>query len=150
MKSISQNNFQYFLMIVLKGRGFRAFYSSSSTACDVQNTVDSGTIHSPNYPASYDSSDDCQYTIQVTGLHDIELKFEDFSMPSSENCTQSYLAIYDGTSSSDPLIVRHCGSALPSPNIFRSTSNNVYMRMKADGRSVAKGIYLLIIHFNLH
>ena len=36
-------------------------------------------------------------------------------------------------------IVLHCGQDVPMPNVFYSTSNQMYVRMKADGSVTSKG-----------
>lgn len=81
----------------------------------------------------------------MSGLHDIQLTFEDFEMPSSVNCTESYLSIFDGPTQEDPLLIKHCGNGIPLNNTVRSTGNKVYMRMKANGRSVGKGMKLFVL-----
>ncbi|XP_054159895.1 LOW QUALITY PROTEIN: cubilin-like [Oppia nitens] len=123
----------------VSGRGFMASFQVMAASCSAIYNTETGTITSPKFPLNYDSNDDCEYTIDIKGLHDIELKFEEFGIPLSVNCTDSYLAIYDGSSSGDPLIIKHCGTSLPAVNPIRSTSNKVYMRMKANGFSVGKG-----------
>jgi hypothetical protein len=122
------------------GKGFRASFTVGGGSCSGAFTTETGTITSPKYPSSYDSNDDCTYSIEVTGLHDIQLTFEDFGMPSSLNCTEGYLAIFDGPTQEDPLLIRHCGNNIPTQNPIRSTSNKVYMRMKANGVSNGKGL----------
>jgi hypothetical protein len=34
---------------------------------------------------------------------------------------------------------QHCGQNVPTPNLFTSTGNQMYVRMKADGSVAAKG-----------
>ena len=55
------------------------------------------------------------------------------------NFSYDYVALYDGTSESAPLIIQHCGQNLPVPNIFYSTGNKMFIRMKADGSVTSKG-----------
>lgn len=122
-----------------EGKGFRATFSTNGVSCSGFYSTETGTITSPNFPSAYDSRDDCEYQISVSGLHDIQITLEEFEMPFSTNCSDSYLAIHDGQSADDPLLLRHCGPNLPTPNILRSTGSKVYMRMKANGNSVGKG-----------
>ena len=37
------------------------------------------------------------------------------------------------------MIIHHCGQDVPNPNLFYSTSNQMYVRMKADGSITSKG-----------
>ena len=121
----------------INGRGFRGTYTLVNYGCSQTVNAESGTITSPNYPSLYDSKDDCEYFISVNGLHNIELTFNALDIPLNINCNESYISIYDGYSSSSPLLARKCGLQVPSP--IRTTSNQVYLRFKANGKSVGKG-----------
>ncbi|CAG2107294.1 unnamed protein product, partial [Medioppia subpectinata] len=125
------------------GRGFTAMFRVKSGSCSGRYTTETATITSPNFPnAPFDALDDCEFVVEVNGLHDIELTVEDLDIPSDVNCTQSYLAIYDGLSTEDPTIARICGTGVPATNIYRSTGNKVYIRMKANGQRTGKGFKL--------
>ena len=50
-----------------------------------------------------------------------------------------YVALYDGPNDTSPLITRNCGQTKPDPNIFVSTGNQMYVRLKADGTVAGKG-----------
>ena len=99
----------------------------------------SGSIHSPNYPNPYDSNDDCAWILEVDPNHRIEFTFIDFDVEPHSNCSYDYVALYDGPSEQDPLILLHCGQNVPTPNTLYSTSNKMYVRMKADGSITSKG-----------
>ena len=43
----------------------------------------------------------------------IKVKFLSFDVESSANCTRDYLEVYDGSSSSDPVIGTYCGNTIP-------------------------------------
>ena len=43
------------------------------------------------------------------------------------------------TANRDMITFQHCGQNVPSPNMFTSTGNQMYVRMKADGSVAAKG-----------
>ncbi len=103
-------------------------------------TAQTGVIHSPNYPNMYDNHDDCAWLIEVDRNHVVQFSFEDFDVEPHSNCSWDYVALYDGANESSPLIIQHCGSDVPRPvNVFRSTGNQMYVRMKADGSVPAKG-----------
>ena len=99
----------------------------------------SGSIHSPNYPNPYDSNDDCAWILEVDPNHRIEFTFIDFDVEPHSNCSYDYVALYDGPTEQDPLILLHCGQNVPTPNTLYSTSNKMYVRMKADGSITSKG-----------
>ena len=102
-------------------------------------TAPQGSIHSPNYPNPYDSNDDCSWTIEVDTHHRVQFTFVDFDVEPHQNCSYDYVALYDGSAESDPLIIQHCGQTVPSPNVFYTTGNKLYIRMKADGSVTSKG-----------
>lgn len=123
----------------IRGKGFTARYTTNPHGCGGRMTAPSGSIHSPNYPNAYDSNDDCSWIIQVDPNHRVQFNFIDFDVEPHSNCSYDYVALYDGESEESPLIIQHCGQSVPSPNIFTSTSNSLYVRMKADGSVTSKG-----------
>ncbi|XP_075408563.1 cubilin [Tenrec ecaudatus] len=97
-----------------------------------------GIIRSPAYShADYPNHMYCLYTIIVEENKLIQLKFSDFAVVPSASCSQDYLAIYDGSNSSDPLLGKFCGSRLP-PNV-RSTNNTLLLVFKTDSSQTARG-----------
>ena len=102
-------------------------------------TAPFGVITSPNYPNMYDSHDDCGWLIEVDPNHVVLLQYEDFDVEPHSNCSYDYVALYDGANASAPLISLDCGAGVPQPNMFRSTGNAMFVRMKADGSVPAKG-----------
>ena len=64
------------------------------------------------------------------------MTFEDFDVEPHSNCSYDYVAMYDGTVNTDtPLLLMHCGRDL----MIKSTSNQMYVRLKADGTVASKG-----------
>jgi len=55
----------------------------------------------------------------------------------SASCSEDYLAVYDGSNISDPLLGQFCGSNLP-PNI-RSSNNSMFLVFKTDSIQTARG-----------
>lgn len=102
-------------------------------------TVNEGVITSPNYPDMYDNHDDCSWLIQVDPNHRIEFEFTDFAVEPHSNCSYDYVAIYNGDTEAAPNLLTHCGRNLPPINPVYSTANKMFIRLKADGSSTAKG-----------
>ena len=107
--------------------------------CGGRMVAASGVITSPNYPNMYDDSDDCAWLLEVDENHVVSFTFEDFDVEPHSNCSYDYVALYDGANTSSPLIIQHCGAVLPVPNLFVSTGNQMYVRLKADGSVPTKG-----------
>lgn len=123
----------------IRGKGFLARFATLPQGCGGRHTSPVGVIHSPNYPQNYDHETDCGWLIEVPGNHVVKLTFVDFDVEPFTNCTFDYVALYDGPSLNDPEIARFCGNTLPDPPIVRSSSNKMFVRLKADGSVAARG-----------
>ncbi|XP_073985355.1 cubilin-like isoform X1 [Rhodnius prolixus] len=121
------------------GRGFRAYYILTDSKCGGKFVSTHGRIHSSNYPQNYGAFDDCSFLISVDSTMRIVLNFTDFDIFSiSENdCDSSYVAVYDGDSLDAPELGKFCGNR--NPKAIQSSSNQLFVRHKADGENVAKG-----------
>ncbi|KAF0296268.1 Cubilin [Amphibalanus amphitrite] len=125
------------------GTGFHARYRRRRNGCGGRFTAMSGSIHSPNYPQVYDDHADCVWRIRVKPHHNIKLTFEDFDVEPHNNCSYDHVEnvsqVRDGYSRRSPLLLQHCGNEVPQPPTIVSTSNWMYIRLKADGSRTAKG-----------
>ncbi|KAL1132415.1 hypothetical protein AAG570_010370 [Ranatra chinensis] len=119
------------------GKGFIASFITVDSRCGGTFVAESGSIHSINYPQNYDLRVDCMYFIKVEKDRRVNLTFEDFDIVNSENCSSSYVKVYDGNSLDSPLLLTHCGNKLP--NSVVSSNNEMLLRMKSDGFYAAKG-----------
>ena len=90
----------------------------------------SGTIYSTRSSA-YSSNMDCRWNLTSNTV--IELLFYYFTTQSSAD----YVSVYDGDSTSAPLIGRFSGSSLPAP--ITSSSTKLYVRFTSDGSSEYSG-----------
>ncbi|XP_037366570.1 cubilin isoform X2 [Talpa occidentalis] len=116
--------------------GFKLSYRI--TPCGGMFNFTSGVIRSPAYSYSdYPNNMFCLYTITVWANRVIQLKFSDFDVVPSTSCSNDYLAIYDGSNMSDPLLGRFCGSKR-FPNI-KSSNNSVLLVFKTDSFQTARG-----------
>ncbi|XP_008565950.1 PREDICTED: cubilin [Galeopterus variegatus] len=116
--------------------GFKFSYRIIS--CGGVFNFSSGFIRSPAYSyTDYPNDMHCLYNITVRDNRVIQLKFNDFDVVPSAFCSNDYLAIYDGSNISDPLLGKFCGSKLP-PN-FKSTSNSMLLVFKTDSFQTARG-----------
>ncbi|KAH3692443.1 hypothetical protein DPMN_194284 [Dreissena polymorpha] len=121
------------------GNGFNASYKANTGGCGGNHSMKSGSIVSKNYPGPYPPNTDCEWLITVEDRHVVELTFADFDVETAENCTFDYVAVYDGTSTAAPELLRHCGNSLPLPSKYRSHGNSMYIRMRTDGTISHRG-----------
>lgn len=133
----------------IPGKGFQASFTTLPQGCGGYQKSPVGSIHSPNYPQQYDHDADCGWLIEVPDNHVVKLTFTDFDVEPFTNCTFDYVAVYDGPSLDDPEIGRFCGNTVPDPPVIRSTSNKMFVRLKADGSVSARGFvanYALVLN----
>ena len=90
----------------------------------------SGTIYSTR-TSTYSSNMDCRWNLTSNAV--IELLFYFFATESSAD----YVSVYDGDSTSAPLIGQFSGSSLPAP--ITSSSTKLYVRFTSDGSSQYRG-----------
>ncbi|XP_060048215.1 cubilin [Erinaceus europaeus] len=116
--------------------GFKIFYRK--TSCGGVFNFSMGVLKSPAYSYSnYPNDMYCLYNITVRQDRVIQLKFSDFDVAPSALCSQDYLAIYDGSNISSPLLGKFCGSMLPST--IKSSKNNLLVVFKTDSFQTARG-----------
>ncbi|KAF8777573.1 Cubilin like protein [Argiope bruennichi] len=118
-------------------RGFKATIKKTAGGCGGLYTTPEGTIMTPNFPETYNANDECDWLIEVDKSHRVILDFYDFGMPESVNGTKGYVAIYDGNSSTAPLLLKHWGPK-PEDSIL-STGHQMLVRLVADGNNVGNG-----------
>ncbi|KAK1174071.1 hypothetical protein AOXY_G4351, partial [Acipenser oxyrinchus oxyrinchus] len=104
--------------------------------CGGELTGTYGSINSPGYPGNYPPNRDCYWTISVNPGLLITFSFGTLSLEHHDNCNYDYLEVRDGSSETDALIGKYCGSELPAP--ITSTSNRLWIKFKSDA-SITKG-----------
>ena len=90
----------------------------------------SGMIYS-TVASTYNDYMDCRWGLTSNTV--IELLFYTFTTESSAD----YVRVYDGDSTSAPLIGQFSGSSLPAP--ITSSSTKLYVRFTSDGSSTYAG-----------
>jgi len=108
--------------------GFRLEYSA--VVCPPTYNADNGRILSPGWPYSFRDSINCNFTVSVAAGKTISLYFSKFSIRTSPNCTNSYLEIRDGGSSTSPLVAKLCGYS--NPDTIHSSGNELWFSVKSN------------------
>ncbi|CAL8142101.1 unnamed protein product [Orchesella dallaii] len=141
-QSVSHGNnmfIKFYSDYSIAGRGFYGVVQQIAGGCGGMYRASSGYIYSPNYPGNYDNNDDCSWLISVDRNHVVKLEFESFGVERHINCSYDHVAVYDGRSVSDPLLLMHCGDQIPDPAVIQSTNYQMLVRLKTDGSSAGKG-----------
>ncbi|MFZ4400931.1 MAG: CUB domain-containing protein [Bacteroidales bacterium] len=118
-------------------QGFTANYTSTGSAyCSgitTLNTSDNGTITDGSGSNNYCNNLDCKWLIQPPQATNITLNFTAFDVePPSSDGQSIYDAVevYDGTTTSSPLLGRFAGGNLPSA--ISSTGGSMLLRFYSD------------------
>ncbi|KAM7237074.1 hypothetical protein CapIbe_011318 [Capra ibex] len=112
------------------GPGFSAYWDGSLTGCGGNLTTSTGTFTSPNYPMPYYHSSECSWWLKASHGSPFLLEFEDFHLEYHPNCSQDYLAVYDGSSTSSHLLTQLCGNE--KPPVIRSSGDSMSLKLRTD------------------
>ncbi len=80
-------------------------------------------IASPNYPNNYAPNTNCVWEIVTEKGTYIEIVFRDFDVPSSEDCSQDNVVVFDGNLNGGIVIGTFCNSRHPGGSYVRSSFN---------------------------
>ncbi|KAJ8306835.1 hypothetical protein KUTeg_014919 [Tegillarca granosa] len=116
----------------VNGRGFSATYRSIAGGCGGNFSTPNGVILSKNYPNDYPPNTVCTWLITVEPQKVVVLTFLNFDVETHSTCRYDYVAVYDGSDINAPMLIKHCGNSLPVPSIYRSSGNQMYIRMRTD------------------
>ncbi|KAJ8307340.1 hypothetical protein KUTeg_015424, partial [Tegillarca granosa] len=124
----------------VNGRGFSATYRSIAGGCGGNFSTPSSVILSKNYPNDYPPNTVCTWLITVEPQKVVVLTFLNFDVETHSTCRYDYVArkssqnscVYDGSDINAPMLIKHCGNSLPVPSIYRSSGNQMYIRMRTD------------------
>ncbi|KAK9396207.1 cubilin [Crotalus adamanteus] len=128
--------------IYLTSTGFSAYWDGTSTGCGGILTTSSGIFMSPNYPMPYYKNAECYWLLKSSHGSVFELYFDQFHLEAHSSCYFDYLAVYDGNSSNSNMLGKFCGNQIPPT--LRSTSNNMYIKLRTDGSLNSRGF---LAHF---
>ncbi|KAJ7362178.1 hypothetical protein OS493_013272 [Desmophyllum pertusum] len=108
--------------------------SSCANLLRSQTNTD-GRIESNQISTTYTDNMDCQWNISSNAA--LELVFHRFRTEASAD----YVRVYNGGSSSSPLIGRFSGSSIPAP--IATSSNKLYVSSRLMVRELTQGLVLV-------
>nr|XP_022336156.1 cubilin-like [Crassostrea virginica] len=117
--------------------------ASTGTVNNVQilSSTETITLTSPNFPGAYPKNFVCTYTYSYSsGTIQIQFLYVDVE-PNGSNC-YDFVEIYDGSSTSSPVLRKVCGTTLPA--IINSTDTSMTLKFSSDGFSTNLGYKAII------
>ncbi|KAG9268325.1 CUB and zona pellucida-like domain-containing protein 1 isoform X1 [Astyanax mexicanus] len=105
-------------------------------SCGGYYTASSGAFHSPGYPGNYPNYADCSWHISSGGGMNIRLTVNSIDVEAHTHCGYDGIRVYDGGSTSSPLIETMCGSTTKT---FFSRGSDLTIVFFSDGSAVGQG-----------
>ncbi|XP_078540684.1 astacin-like metalloendopeptidase [Lissotriton helveticus] len=115
--------------------GFKASYSNAQ--CGGTFTSSAGTISSPYFPNVYHANMDCSFYILAPAGYKVLLTFTSFAVEPDPTCAYDSLSIFDGATTTSPLIGKYCGTRLVPP--VTSTGSSLLLQFHSDESLNMKG-----------
>ncbi|XP_046376086.2 cubilin-like isoform X1 [Haliotis rufescens] len=113
-----------------KANAFSLQYTQTADRLSCDHIKDIGNYGSIKFPGSVEGPVQgrfCSWLLRRTSMEDdryLELTINSTALIQSPNCTKDYIRVYDGQSSSSPLIGRFCGGKVSELSFF---GNNVFI-----------------------
>ncbi|XP_067665977.1 cubilin-like [Haliotis asinina] len=118
---------------------YTSLHITSATQCNQNLTAaESKTLlTSPGYPIKYEPSQTCWWLIRAPlSSKNVILETVDSLIEHSSSCSNDYLNIYNGDSSSAPRLNTLCGD---SRVFLASTGQNLYLEFRSNGNLETRG-----------
>ncbi|OWF55620.1 zinc metalloproteinase nas-39-like [Mizuhopecten yessoensis] len=115
---------------------------TAPSACDsgtitiTATSGSSGYITTPDYPEFYGHNLACSWVVQASAGEQISLTAVDSSLEDSDGCSGDVVSIYDGSTTSYPLLASFCGTTYQSVN---GTGTSILVVFTSDGSSSDRG-----------
>ncbi|XP_033097740.1 uncharacterized protein LOC117101784 isoform X2 [Anneissia japonica] len=119
--------------------GDRCHFTSPpvSTGCRHRILEPSGKIKSPNFPANYNSQEDCIWYLKAKEGQTITLKFTEFDVEDSPSCTRDHFNIRTKNMYQDEEDKFYCGNRIPET--VTTEGNELMLLFLSDYNIQSKG-----------
>ncbi|XP_077483788.1 cubilin-like [Amblyomma americanum] len=124
----------------IEGDGFSM---TISKGCGDWYEDDEGVITSPRFPENYADNLNCSYLIVVPEGSHVELNFDqgNFELENDDSCKYDNLTIYEGNSTSSPVLGGPWCGTTGAPGNY-SVASSVLLMFRTDSSSAGKGFRL--------
>ena len=107
-------------------------------------TIPGSIIISPYHPNNYDNHMDCQTTIRFAVGQIVTITIEEFAVEAHGTCRWDYLNVYDGNSTTSPMIgSKLCGIGTHVGTKIQATGNAMTILFHTDYSVTKSGFKLL-------
>ncbi|PIK39802.1 putative cubilin [Apostichopus japonicus] len=125
--------------------GYQITYTSSSVSrgCGGPLAGTSGSFTSPSFPEVYPSNLTCEWSVAVPARRQpVSLEFTVFNVEGTEGvCQEDFVEVYAGSTSSDPLIGRYCGTNIPAKITATVNIRNLFIRFVTNSANAGDTVY---------
>ncbi|XP_021476232.2 cubilin [Oncorhynchus mykiss] len=121
-------------------KGFKAKYSIAT--CGGTYTGQSVNLKSPGFPANYPDSLSCEWYLEGPTGHYLTIRFNNFSLQSTVDCSSDYVEIRE-YNASGRFLGKHCGNSIPSP--METGDSFAYVKFVSDSSVNAPGFTLSFV-----
>ncbi|XP_066485218.1 cubilin [Tiliqua scincoides] len=127
--------------ILIHGEGYEITWTSSPTGCGGTLYGESGSLASPEYPASYNNQTDCEWMVKAPKGRVVTINFAFISIDDPGDCIANYLILYNGPNSTFAPTGPYCGM---DTNIapFRAASHEVFIKFHSEYVTLPSGFLL--------
>ncbi|XP_062598574.1 tolloid-like protein 2, partial [Saccostrea cucullata] len=102
------------------------------------NLASSLTLTSPDFPANYPTSRNCTYTYTYSSGN-VQFEFIYMKVELDTGTCYDFVEIYNGPSTSSPVIAKVCGDTVPVQNTYASSGTSLTIKFSSDGQVTKKG-----------
>ncbi|XP_069077882.1 astacin-like metalloendopeptidase isoform X2 [Pleurodeles waltl] len=89
--------------------------------CSTLVSDQQGSFSTPNFPEKYQNGAHCQWLIRLPS-NKISLHFDDFDVQFTKDCSAGFINVYDGDSTSSPVVLQMACGKLDLPPLVSSGS----------------------------
>ncbi|KAL2082908.1 hypothetical protein ACEWY4_020681 [Coilia grayii] len=107
-----------------------------------------GEFFSLNYPQNYPNNINCTWRIMTIGNGVITINFWNISLEYHQNCAYDSISVYNGPTTSFPLLEKMCGNHYH--RVVQSTSNDVTVVFRTDSSGTSSGFHAEYSYVELH
>ncbi|KAI0233514.1 Cubilin [Lamellibrachia satsuma] len=112
-----------------------------SSGCGGTLLLDRGSFTSPGYPGNHPVAKQCRWLIRSPARRRIAIDFTDFLIADVDSCEHNFVSVYDGDSSSAPLVGTYCGNVRPAH--FTSHHRTLLVVYSSDENNMGTGFRLV-------